>query len=112
MGDAYRTWEKNGVLWPKQLLGEAFPQARIFTYGYDADVVKLFSRVGQGTIYQQSRSLIQAVHRARRDHYQVRVKIHYHNLASFNLCSQTEYMLTHTHSVPSYLSPTAWAASL
>lgn len=84
MGDAYRTWEKKGVLWPKQLLGEAFPQARIFTYGYDADVVKLFSRVGKGTIYQQSRSLIQAVHRARRDHYRVRLIFHYCELTWLN----------------------------
>jgi hypothetical protein len=84
MGDAYRTWEKKGVLWPKQLLGEAFPQARIFTYGYDADIVKLFSRVGKGTIYQQSRSLIQAVHRARRDHCQVRLIFHYCELTWLN----------------------------
>lgn len=78
------------MLWPRQLLGEAFPQARIFTYGYDGDVVKLFSRVGNGTIYQQSRSLIQAVHRARRDHYQVRAGILYCNLTPLSPRSQTE----------------------
>ncbi|KAH8805481.1 hypothetical protein F5884DRAFT_860088 [Xylogone sp. PMI_703] len=70
MGDAFKTWEKNGILWPKEFLGKAFPEARIFTYGYDADVVKLFSQVGKSTIFQHSRSFIQAVHRVRRDHYE------------------------------------------
>jgi hypothetical protein len=57
-------------MWPQHLLGAKFPHARVITYGYDADVVKLFSRVEKGTIFDRSKAMIQAVHRIRRDHYQ------------------------------------------
>jgi protein SERAC1 len=65
MGDAYATWEKDKVLWPRELLGTTFPTARIITYGYDADVVRLFSRVSTNTIFAHSRGLIKAMHRMR-----------------------------------------------
>ena len=80
----------------------------------DADVVKLFSRVGKGTIYQQSRSLIQAVHRARRDHYQVRARIHYRNLTPLSYVPELNLYANRAHipSVLSYLSPTVSVVSL
>jgi hypothetical protein len=38
-GNRNTTWTgKNGVLWPKVLLSEDLPTARIFNFGYDADV--------------------------------------------------------------------------
>jgi len=64
MGDPYKTWEKDGVFWPKQLLGAVLPNARIITYGYDADVVRLFSAVSTNTIFAHSRGLIKAIHRS------------------------------------------------
>ncbi|KAJ4018867.1 hypothetical protein NW761_014936 [Fusarium oxysporum] len=51
-GNRVSTWSKNGVLWPKQLLSEDLPKARIFTFGYDADVTKrnLNEEVTKGTM--------------------------------------------------------------
>jgi protein SERAC1 len=69
-GHALHTWEKRGFMWPKHLLGAKYPTARIITYGYDADIVKLFGRVEKGTIFDRSKAMIQAIHRIRRDHYQ------------------------------------------
>jgi protein SERAC1 len=67
MGDAFKTWGKDGVLWPKQLVGPALPNARIITYGYDADVFRLFSTVSTNTIFTHSRGLIKAIHRLSSD---------------------------------------------
>jgi len=37
-GNRESTWTKNGVLWSQVLLTEDFPEARILTAGYGADV--------------------------------------------------------------------------
>jgi hypothetical protein len=66
MGDLRNTWQKNDILWPKDLLGTKLPKARIITYGYDADVVHLFSRTSKNTIFNHSQSLVKAVHRMKR----------------------------------------------
>ncbi|KAF2872260.1 hypothetical protein BDV95DRAFT_379284 [Massariosphaeria phaeospora] len=42
-GNAYTTWKsKNGILWLRDLLPQDLPGARIYTYGYPAEV--LFSK--------------------------------------------------------------------
>lgn len=58
-GNRVNTWTKNGVLWPKQLLGEDLPKARIFTFGYDADVTKfnLDQEVTKGTMESHAADL-------------------------------------------------------
>lgn len=65
MGDAFATWQKGNVTWPQGLLGAKFPNARIVTYGYDADVVRLFSRTSKSPIFDQSSEFIKAVHQLR-----------------------------------------------
>ena len=38
-GDVLRTWtHDNGTCWPKYLLPDSIPHARIFSYGYDSRV--------------------------------------------------------------------------
>ncbi|EEU38687.1 uncharacterized protein NECHADRAFT_83088 [Fusarium vanettenii 77-13-4] len=58
-GNRVNTWTTNGVLWPKQLLGEDLPKARIFTFGYDADVTKfnLDQEVTKGTMESHAADL-------------------------------------------------------
>ncbi|CAI6099554.1 unnamed protein product [Clonostachys chloroleuca] len=39
-GNRRSTWtSSSGNFWPKELLAKDYPQARIFTFGYDADVI-------------------------------------------------------------------------
>ncbi|KFH47803.1 Protein SERAC1-like protein [Hapsidospora chrysogenum ATCC 11550] len=58
-GNRINTWTKNGVLWPQQLLSEDLPKARIFTFGYDADVTKfnLDHEVTKGTMESHAADL-------------------------------------------------------
>ena len=44
-GSRYGTWKKNGVLWPKSLLSEDFPRARILTVRFFVIVVLVFAVV-------------------------------------------------------------------
>ena len=44
--------------WPQELLPEVVPNARIFTWGYDADVDKFFSSASQNTIHQHAGDLL------------------------------------------------------
>ena len=34
-GDRIKTWDLDGVLWPRDLLPKDLPNARIMSYGYD-----------------------------------------------------------------------------
>ncbi|RDW66546.1 hypothetical protein BP6252_10181 [Coleophoma cylindrospora] len=49
-GDRRRSWTKNNVFWPKELLPLDLPLARIITFGYDAAVVDLNNEVSQSTM--------------------------------------------------------------
>ncbi|EXM19963.1 hypothetical protein FOTG_11990 [Fusarium oxysporum f. sp. vasinfectum 25433] len=37
-GDREKTWTKNGVVWPKDLLSDDIPATRIFLFGYDTNI--------------------------------------------------------------------------
>lgn len=45
-------------LWPKKMLPAVIPNARIFTWGYDADVNGFFSSASQNSIYQHANNLL------------------------------------------------------
>ena len=47
----------SGVLWPEQLLPLDFKQARIITFGYDADIVRLFDKSSSNTVRDHGKSL-------------------------------------------------------
>jgi len=46
------------VFWPKDLLPDALPNVRIYSWGYDADIWKLMSSVGLNTVHRHARNLL------------------------------------------------------
>jgi hypothetical protein len=58
-GNSYDTWvSRGGVYWPTQLLARDFPDARIMTFGYDADVTRLLGPVSQNNVRDHAANLI------------------------------------------------------
>jgi hypothetical protein len=59
-GHREKTWTAAGETepWPKSLLPKDLPTARIITYGYDADVLRLTKPAGQNTIREHAKTLI------------------------------------------------------
>lgn len=49
---------EDGVFWPKTLLPAIIPDAKILTFGYDADVGGFFSSTSQNTIHQHAENLL------------------------------------------------------
>lgn len=63
-GDAFKTWtHENGTNWLRDFLPNAFPGARVFSFGYPAEV--FWSR-SDGDIDSFSRSLLESLKRERR----------------------------------------------
>jgi hypothetical protein len=63
-GDAYDTWKhENGKLWLQDFLPKDFPGARIFSFGYPAEV---FFSLGTGDFDSFARSLLEDLKRERR----------------------------------------------
>ncbi|KAK3708301.1 hypothetical protein LTR37_011566 [Vermiconidia calcicola] len=62
-GDREKTWthQSTSRFWPEELLPTDLPDARIFTYGYDADVAHFFSRVSQSRIGDHAQTLLNSV---------------------------------------------------
>ena len=64
-GDAYKTWtHENGTLWLRDFLPKSIKGARIFSFGYDAEVVLTKS---QAELDDFARSLLNKL-RVERDH--------------------------------------------
>ncbi len=58
-GSSYNTWlSENNVYWPTELLLADIPDARIMTFGYDADVTKLLGPVSQNSVRDHAADLI------------------------------------------------------
>ncbi|KAF2227930.1 Alpha/Beta hydrolase protein [Elsinoe ampelina] len=59
-GDRETTWthRSTSCFWPEQLLPRDFPNARIFTYGYDADVGHMWSTVSQSRIGDHAQTFL------------------------------------------------------
>ena len=63
-GDAYDTWRhENGKLWLQDFLPKELPGARIFSFGYPAEV---FCSLGTGHLDSFARSLLEDLKRVRR----------------------------------------------
>ena len=60
-GDRETTWTKSNVFWPKALLPKAVENARILSFGYDADVAKLWSPPSEETLTNHANSLVAAL---------------------------------------------------
>ena len=50
--------DDGNVFWPRDLLPDVIPDARILTFGYDADVYHFRAAVGQNTIHQHASNLL------------------------------------------------------
>ena len=59
-GDSYHTWleAESGIYWPVHLLSNDVPDARIMTYGYDADVTKFLGPVSQNNLRDHDEALL------------------------------------------------------
>jgi hypothetical protein len=63
-GHPWKTWADEAAknpeksFWPKTLLPEAIPNARIYSFGYDADVGKFMSAAGLNTVFQHGTNLL------------------------------------------------------
>ena len=59
-GDSYDTWleVESGIYWPVHLLSNDIPDARIMTFGYDADVTKLLGPVSQNNLRDHASALL------------------------------------------------------
>ncbi|RYP74867.1 hypothetical protein DL771_002788 [Monosporascus sp. 5C6A] len=65
-GDQERTWTASGAgLWPQTLLPSKIPNARILTFGYDANVVKFTKVVSSNTIGDHAGTFLAALATAR-----------------------------------------------
>lgn len=59
-GSSEDTWKKPGAEtpWPRLLLPKDIPQARIMTFGYDADIVRWTDPAGTNRIANHARNLL------------------------------------------------------
>jgi hypothetical protein len=71
-GNSYNTWCHSNdlndvfdVYWPKHLLAVHIPDARILTFGYDADVVGLWNAVSNNRVANHAENLLGDVTRLR-----------------------------------------------
>ena len=65
-GHRYNTWSKNGVFWPKDLLGKDIQNVRIITFGYDSNAVRRLGRVSRNQIHDHARTLVADLRRCRK----------------------------------------------
>ena len=58
-GKRTKTWLADGAAqpWPQELLAKKIPEARILTYGYDADVAHFIKPAGQNTVFEHAENL-------------------------------------------------------
>lgn len=68
MGHPFDTWFNDGgeFYWPAELTND-IPNARVMTFGYDADPQSFLGQVSQNTLGDHARSLLQDLERERAD---------------------------------------------
>jgi len=59
-GDREITWTAKGseTPWPQTLLPQDLPEARVITYGYDADVARWIGPAGQNSVREHATTLV------------------------------------------------------
>lgn len=55
------------VFWPRDLLQDDFPKARVMTFGYDSKVTRGYKPANQGNILSHARNLLYAIEGKRRN---------------------------------------------
>ena len=89
-GKRTKTWLADGAAqpWPQELLAKEIPEARILTYGYDADVAHFIKRAGQNTVREHARNLMRdLVNHRRKDSSQMPLMFVAHSLGGL-VCEQ------------------------
>ncbi len=81
-------------MWPRDLLPQDVPQARILTFGYDASVINFFDSTSHSSIFQHALNLLQDLQRKRNTDDEVRP----HTCLTFLSCSHIVFIL---HSIAS-----------
>jgi hypothetical protein len=68
-GNAYNTWlhQESGVHWPSKLLCQDIPNARIMTWGYDANVSSFWGHTSRNRLGEHAKNLMGDVVRFRED---------------------------------------------
>lgn len=66
-GHALETWSKGPVCWPRDLLKNDTPNARIITWGYDSGVANAFKYASKESIFGHSETLLGDVAMLRSD---------------------------------------------
>lgn len=66
-GSAYRTWSKGDICWPRDLLRNDIPRARVITWGYDSGVARFFTYASRESIFGHADTLLGDLARLRRD---------------------------------------------
>lgn len=103
-GNRENTWtDKNsGVFWPEKLLPDDLPKARIFTYGYDADILHFWEMSSQSRIGNHAQTLLNTLSQVRERGETVSIPI-----SCLFICMVTEILLRMTGQL--YSSRTASA---
>jgi hypothetical protein len=59
-GDSFNTWydEKARIYWPRDLLRSDLADARIFSYGYDADVTSFWGQTSKNRLGEHAQNLL------------------------------------------------------
>ena len=65
-GDRLGTWTKDGVCWPRDLLPQDLPNARILSWGYDSTIAKVKSFSSQSSIFGHAQNLLSDLARVRK----------------------------------------------
>jgi hypothetical protein len=67
-GHRKKTWTKDNVCWPGDLLSKeiSFSQIRILTFGYDANVINTNGSVSLNSLFDHSLDLLQDLSRVRK----------------------------------------------
>lgn len=98
-GNAYSTWlhEDSGTHWPSRLLGQDIPDARILSYGYDADIVNLWNPVSNSRLSNHAENMVGdlARYRERTDTETRKILFVAHSLGGL----VTEHALSHSRNV-------------
>jgi pimeloyl-ACP methyl ester carboxylesterase len=66
-GNAYNTWlhKKTNIHWPSTLLKESIQDARILSFGYDADIFNWWSQASENRVGDHAENLLGALTRLR-----------------------------------------------
>jgi hypothetical protein len=65
-GHPIETWQKDTVVWPRDLLPHDVKQARILMFSFEADASRFFGTASDSGIIQHALNLLQDLQRERR----------------------------------------------